>query len=321
MNYKSFSDLSSDVGRSLHKLPSGFDLVVGIPRSGMIPAYMIGLHRNLPVCDLQALIENRALASGSTRKMGVEHIKHAQDARSILVVDDSIATGKSLESARKMIESAGLSEKVQYAVVYATAESAGLVDYHVEIISIPRFFQWNVMHRREVSRFCFDIDGVLCVDPTSAENDDGVAYNGFLAAARPHCLPSYEVGYLVTSRLEKYREQTEAWLAAHGIRYKHLYMLNLESAEERRKAGAHGKFKAEVYRSLDDAILFIESESSQAIEIARESGKPVLDFGSQVIVRPGFGVRSTEWAIKDKIFRIKRKVKARLAFISSNENR
>ena len=49
MNYKSYSDLSIDILEGISKVPSSIQLVVGIPRSGMIPAYMIAAQLNLPV--------------------------------------------------------------------------------------------------------------------------------------------------------------------------------------------------------------------------------------------------------------------------------
>ncbi|MGE6328533.1 phosphoribosyltransferase, partial [Psychrobacter pacificensis] len=99
MKYKSFANLSQDIIQNLFKLHSeNYDLVVGIPRSGMIPAYMIGLYLNINVTSLDAFIENRKLTSGITRKTKT-NLVFAQDAKRVLLVDDSINTGKSLVSA------------------------------------------------------------------------------------------------------------------------------------------------------------------------------------------------------------------------------
>ena len=53
-------------------------------------------------------------------------------------------------------------------------------------------------------------------------------------------------------------------------------MLDGCTAEERRKQGAHAKFKSSVYDKLDDAMWFIESNRDQAVEINRITGKPVF---------------------------------------------
>jgi len=65
MNYKSYDDLCSDIKNNLSQLYEyDFDLVVGIPRSGMIPAYMIALYLNINCTDLMSFIENKKIKSG-----------------------------------------------------------------------------------------------------------------------------------------------------------------------------------------------------------------------------------------------------------------
>jgi uncharacterized HAD superfamily protein len=116
-------------------------------------------------------------------------------------------------------------------------------------------------------------------------NADGPNYSIFLANARPLLMPGQRVGHLVTSRLERYRPETEQWLAKHGIEYGKLWMIDLPSAAERRRRKAHASFKAEVYAKVD-AQLFVESEERQAIEIAHLSGKPVLSIETQTVILP-----------------------------------
>jgi hypoxanthine phosphoribosyltransferase len=60
MNYRSYQDLSDDIKSNIYKLEKyNIDLVVGIPRSGMIPAYMISLILNVNCTDFHSFIENR----------------------------------------------------------------------------------------------------------------------------------------------------------------------------------------------------------------------------------------------------------------------
>jgi uncharacterized HAD superfamily protein len=74
------------------------------------------------------------------------------------------------------------------------------------------------MHHGHLLKYCcVDIDGVLCLDPTDCQNDDGAAYEKFLEEAVPMLAPTRPIGALVTSRLEKYRGLTEKWLAKHVI--------------------------------------------------------------------------------------------------------
>lgn len=93
-----------------------------------------------------------------------------------------------------------------------------------------------------------DIDGVLCVDPTPEENDDGPRYREFLLNAQPLFIPRTEVGTLVTSRLEKYRPETMAWLKKNHVKYDKLVMLDLPNKEARQRANCHASFKAKEYK-------------------------------------------------------------------------
>jgi uncharacterized HAD superfamily protein len=173
---------------------------------------------------------------------------------------------------------------------------------------MPRVFEWNVMHREFLLECCVDIDGVLCVDPTPEQNDDGDRYLDFLAQTQPRFLPTCQIGHLVTSRLEKYRPATIDWLHRHGIEYRHLHMLDLPDGQIRRMLNAHAGFKAQVYRKARKTSLFIESERPQAIEIAQLSGKPVLCFSSQELFQPGMSLALIEHKGRKLAYQLARNV-------------
>lgn len=59
MNYRSIVDLNSDIKKWISELPNDLDLIVGIPRSGLLVANLLALHLNLPLTDVEGLIENR----------------------------------------------------------------------------------------------------------------------------------------------------------------------------------------------------------------------------------------------------------------------
>jgi orotate phosphoribosyltransferase len=139
-------------------------------------------------------------------------------------------------------------------------------------------------HPGVVPKSCFDLDGVLCRNPTPTENDDGPRYREFLSTVEPLVAPSKPIGWIVTARLEKYRAETEAWLDAHGIEYGELIMLDLPDKETRQRLGTHAEFKAGVYGDLD-AVLFVESDHSQAMEIARLTDRPVYSVEHNQVIR------------------------------------
>ncbi|MBO7747805.1 hypothetical protein I8J29_26800 [Paenibacillus sp. MWE-103] len=273
MNYRSYSDLGSLIKRKLPLIRSGnYDLIVGIPRSGMVPAYMIALYLNQKCCDLGALIHNYPLKTGSTRH-SKSSINFPSEANRILLVDDSIFSGVSLAKEMERIPEE-MKKKITTLAVYSSDQVRDDIDIFLECVPLPRLFEWNIFHHQVVERAGFDIDGVLCVDPTKEQNDDGSKYIEFLSNTPPLFIPTGKIHSIVTSRLEKYREQTEAWLNNHGIQYEHLIMLDLPNKEERQRLGAHGTHKAEAYRK-SQLDLFVESERHQAIKIHELTKKPV----------------------------------------------
>lgn len=284
MHYRSIDDLNRTVQTELSRLPPGIDLVVGIPRSGLLAANLISLALNVPLADLDGFLAGRILSAGSTRRRpGFD--REAYAFTKVLIVDDSILSGAAMREARAKVAQAGQSHRCLFCTVYGPEEDVVEVDIVMERVPRPRIFQWNLMNHSLLERACFDIDGVLCLDPTAIQNDDGVNYKAFLGTARPLLVPGKRIGHLVTSRLERYRSETEAWLQAQGIEYGELWMLDVPTAQERRRLGAHGAFKARIYSSVN-ADIFVESEERQAIEIARLSGKPVLSIESQSIIQP-----------------------------------
>ncbi len=271
INYKTYSDLSKDIRQSIHKIPKDVTLIVGIPRSGMVPAYMISAFLNLPVATLGEYINNITPLSGC-RPLNLKKKRENK----ILIVDDTVSNGINLKRTKELLKKKKDKAHYIFYAVYTTEKSKDLVDIFGTICEQTRIFQWNYFHHDILSRACIDIDGVLCKDPTEKENDDGEEYKKFILNALPLFLTNFPIKALVTSRLEKYREPTEKWLKKHDIHYNDLYMLDLPSKEERIKQNAHAKFKADLYTQLKDTELFIESDREQAAKIALLTSKPVM---------------------------------------------
>lgn len=284
MKYRSIADMSHVITRNLHRVPADIDLVVGVPRSGILPAITISLLLNLRYCDLDAYLDGRLAGAGST-KVHSGLIGKTSDARHVLVVDDSLNRGDAMREAREKLAGCGHGVTFTFAAIYVVPDGRGEVDIAFELLPLPRMFEWNFIHHPYLPQTCVEIDGVLCHGPLKGENDDGPEYVRFLAAASPLYRPTRRIGCLVTSRLERYRPQTEAWLERHGIAYDKLVMLDLPSAEQRRQHGVQEQFKGEVYRD-SKAMLFIESGHDQAVTIAKIAGKPVLLIERHEIVSP-----------------------------------
>lgn len=282
MHYRSVYDLNAAIARNAHRLPNDIDLVVGIPRSGLLAANLLSLLTNLPLADLDGYLERRITSAGKTKNQAGLQTDFAQ-IRKVLILDDSANSGTAMLEARKRLEEASFGHTFVYAVVYGVRPDHEYCDLIFEVLPQPRVFQWNLMHHVVLEEACVDIDGVLCHDPSEDENDDGERYLDFLLSVSPLYRPTRRIGTLVTSRLEKYREQTEMWLATQGVKYDKLVMLDLPNKAERQRLAAHGSFKASYYKS-SNAPLFIESELNQARHIAHASRKPVLCLETHTLI-------------------------------------
>jgi len=277
LEYRSIVDLNNLIIRKLGQFHAAdLDLVVGIPRSGMLPANLLALYLHLPLIDLDGYVEGREYWGGQRMRAAIHHgeSKRTTQNRKVLIVDDSYSSGRAMKTARERIQNSDLNDIVLYAVAYIHPLKGDEVDIWLEKIE-KRVFEWNVMQHVVLSTSCLDIDGVLCRDPLESENDDGERYIQFLRTAQPLYRPSYRIGWLVTSRLEKYRSWTEEWLRLNSIEYENLVMLNLSSKEERIALGCHAEHKGNIYKHLP-AELFIESDAAQASKIATLSRKPVF---------------------------------------------
>lgn len=266
LNYKTYQDLNLIIKSKLHTIPEDIDLVVGIPRSGMIPASIIGLLLSKQVCTLYEFISKNFTNIQSTHRITLN-----TNIKNILIVDDSILSGRSIKEAKQLVMQNQLNKQynIKYLAVYYRDDNyADFIDIALEKVSSPRLFQWNYLNHAFLKDAAFDMDGVLCVDPSKEENDDGEKYKTFLLNARPLFIPKYKIPYIITSRLKKYENETKTWLAKHNVQYDNLIMLSNYTALERKRLNLHAKFKAEQYLKLTDIRLFIESNRQQAQEIS-----------------------------------------------------
>ncbi len=300
MEYRNISDLNQTILKRLDVLPRDFDLIVGIPRSGMLPANLLALYLNKPYTDIDSFLNGHIYKAGERGQFF-----DIKEFKKVLVVDDSIASGSAMKKSQKRLEEVAENFDLKYCAIYVVPGKEKLVDYYFESVALPRYFQWNVFNHTTLEKACFDIDGVLCVDPTEEQNDDGEIYTDFVLNAPPLYIPGAKIGTIVTSRLEKYRKETEIWLDKHNVKYNKLVMLDLPNKEARQKANSHGQHKAKTYAS-EPYVLMIESDLGQSIEINRLTKKPVLCTANFEMI---FDSQSLKYNIKSgKYFPFLRKI-------------
>lgn len=273
------------------KLPFSYDVqcVVGIPRSGLLVATTLALLLNCPVTTPNQFGRNEWQDEHGTRPLKATEPRRNQR-KVVLLVDDSVFTGQAMNKSRALLQKLCIQQSLILvrACLYTTPNNAsnGVVNYFVRSEPPPRIFEWNFMNHAVLCVTATDMDGVLCRDCTPEENDDGERYAAFLRNATPLYLPQTRpVLAIVTCRLEKYREQTVAWLDKHSVKYHHLMMMPYSSAAERRRCNNHAQWKAKCARSVNAAI-FYESSARQAAQICSILQKPVLCVDTMSVHNP-----------------------------------
>jgi orotate phosphoribosyltransferase len=282
MNFRSVAQLSSQLMRWSTELPRDIEVIVGLPRSGLLAANLLALYMNIPLTDLDGFLSGRCFMSGDRRQKLASNLSSDVDylkrPRRVLVVDDSTLSGRAIRTARARIEAAGLPHAISYAAVYASPEALKGVDFHCEVLNAPRVFEWNVMHGEILWQFCISLEGVLIRPERRRARELSGQHDGV-----PPVVPSTEVGWIVTTRPESCRAETEDWLTAHGIQFRQLVMFDGAGPLS---AGMEAAFKAEVYLSTD-ATLYIDESFRQSVEIARLTKRHVLCTRTMQLVHPG----------------------------------
>ncbi len=276
INFRSFADMNMTIANNLHRIDrTQFDVIVGIPRSGMIPASLLCTHLQKPLSDVESFAAGRAYERFNIQAHG----------RRVLLVDDSVNKGRAMGYAVARLKNKATS-LIRLGVYgpYQLENPQSVVDISLEHCQGPRVFQWNMWKHIRLPRWSFDFDGVFCRDPTNEENDDGPKYENFLRNVEPLFIPERAIGHIITGRLEKYRNLTEGWLAKHGINYTSIQMMPYQSKAERMEAGGRGGWKASVLKKLDSEF-YIESNPKQAGIIARETGLQVWCTSTQTLFR------------------------------------
>ena len=93
MNYASYDDLAGVIRTNLWKIPSDVDLIVGVPRSGMIAALMMAEYLNKHCTDLKAFIDGHALYEG-VRGLNCREGKKGK----VLILEDTVNLGCSMDA-------------------------------------------------------------------------------------------------------------------------------------------------------------------------------------------------------------------------------
>ena len=276
VNFYSFNEAMNMTAKWADTLPSDFDVVIGIPRSGLFIANMIALKFGKPLSTPDNFIQGEIWhTSTGTIPKKIEKV---------LLVEDAVRYGRVLTQALKQLKKFDANLTIKVASFIVRPEALGMIDYYLMPIEprVTNICEWTLLSCQTTGKLDVDMDGVLCKECTPEIDADEVKYIDWLKSVEPHMIPNFQFEAIITSRLEKYRPQTEAWLKEHGVKYKSLMMMDLndKSAKTFKNVVAH---KVRCIKQTKP-YWFWESNIAQANAIHRKTGKPVLCVDKTVMV-------------------------------------
>jgi hypoxanthine phosphoribosyltransferase/uncharacterized HAD superfamily protein len=263
-----------DIQTLLCHLPPDITAVAGVARSGLAPAAHIAMALHLP---LYAIDEHRGLIDpGHGFRLNTNTKQKCNNLGPLLVVDDTVCTGRSLQQTLRTIKPLRHTRPVITAGIYVTPERRDLVDYAAVELPKPHYLEWNFFNSHYASKAAFDFDGILCHDCPASDDDDDHRYCQFLKTVRPlHLVRRWPIPLIVTARLERYRPETEAWLTRWGMSCRKLVMGPWPNVAERRTHYDAGQYKGKAYAD-SCCNIFVESCPQQAEAIAKATDKRVI---------------------------------------------
>lgn len=285
MKYIALNDLNQTIRKNLWKIPHDIDFVIGVPRSGMLPATIIAEFLNVPLIDYKSFCSGVTPSGGGRLRM-----RKSNNTGKVLVIDDTTYSGASMRGVKESLKS--FNYKFIYSVAYLEGDAGEKeIDLYLEDVrkytkkdSSIVLYEWNVHNHYPplMQRCIYDIDGVLCLDPCDERNEE--EYLKYIKNATPLFTPTVPIGKILTYRLSKNRDITMEWLKKNGIQYNALIMFNASSWTEREMMGISPEdMKGNFYKNDPDSNLFIESDDKQARKIHQISGKPVLCVESNTL--------------------------------------
>ncbi len=147
INYRSILDMTQLIKKKIVEIPMDCDFVVGIPRSGLIPATIIATIMNLPMVPIEVLLDNTVRNTTINSKKWKKEIDlNEKKTWKVLLVEDSVNHGNSITIAKRKLEESPFSLTVFVMCIYGTQYSSDYVDCVFEVCPQPRFFEWNIQH-------------------------------------------------------------------------------------------------------------------------------------------------------------------------------
>ena len=271
----SIADLVKETQSLIPRIDQG-SIILGIPRSGMLPASILATSMHLPLYsisrktfDLVDVGAGRRIETPSKEEFG---------SKRLYLVDDSSHSGLAMNDCYNHLKSIFDNEIVKVAI-YVNYVTIPVVDIYARSYKL-HFFEWNLFNCLPIM---YDIDGVLCRDFSKEECENEELYLKTLQTMKRYRYNPVKFPLsLVTGRLERHRPQTEKWLTDSGFTIKELIMWPHDSHGTHEEVGL---WKAEHY-AKSGYNTFCESNEIQARIIFETTGRTVVCTDSMIVFHP-----------------------------------
>ena len=249
--------------------PQTYDVIVGIPRSGLLVANIIALRLGKPLSTPELFKDGHYWLS--------IHVNNRTDKKEglcrVLLVDDCISHKKTIEEPEQILHSSNRNLQITKAVLLVSEEATNYVDtYYKVLYDYPLVAEWELIHR-PWENIAVDMDGVICEDCPSYIDNNEKRYREWLTSARPYLIPTYKIDYIISCRLEKYRPETEEWLKRHEVQYGQLILWDIASKDDR--SGKFAEHKIDVLLKIKP-VVYWESSYHQAKKIWESTRIPTI---------------------------------------------
>lgn len=265
LEWVSLKRLTEDSVLMASMLPSNISAVIGVPRSGMIPAAIISAYLHVPLGEVAKDGQIRSLHHGS--RGYILGFGNRDSEAPALVVDDTVYSGTAMRRVRETLTD----RKLIFGAIYCNPLGIAEVDIYVKRLAGPHLLEWNVFNNPPLFGMCYeqvwlkggatDLDGILCHDELSP----GIPGTPYMVPRRK------PLKLICTGRYEMHRAGTETWLRDTGVAFERLEMLPDGETQDARTIA---KFKAKHFKESQCGIFF-ESCPTQARIINQFSDKPV----------------------------------------------
>ena len=253
--------------------------IVGVPRSGFLPASICATSLNLPlytISNKEIVICNSISDFGGYRMNSF-----SKGSGKLLFLDDTVFSGNTFNQIKDTFGS-----HHYYSALYCKPSNLNIVDVYGKELDEPHLLEWHFFNSDHTKKTLFDLDGVFSPNVPFSELDCDDKYEKYISNVEPfyNRLPkAHKLRGIVTGRLDKFRKQTEDWLAKYNIQYDELIMFPTEKRKERDANHVEevGKYKADAYKR-SDAIFFMESEKAE--------GKVIRKYCHKRVILPNDGV-------------------------------